>query len=203
MIDLAQHLNSATTPERVVPICLRGDLTGRLKDAEAYLQAIQHDGDEVATIRARARVQRAKQEVQDAALPFRLRGLTREEWRQLVDQHPAREGESSDRLLGFDPEAFLPALVRACLVDPVPTDEQWRQLLDSVLTFGQWDRLAAAAMDVSRHENEILVPFGSAGSAPTAAPEPTSSEPATFDSASGGSTAGSRVRRTSTTKKAG
>jgi hypothetical protein len=72
----------------------------------------------------------------------------------LVLAHPPRtdlEGNPvpQDRGDGFNTETFYPALIRACVVDPVMTDDRWNRL-DAVLSDRQFDELAIAALAVNR-----------------------------------------------------
>ncbi len=187
MIDLEQHLDDASLPERVVPICLRGDLTGALKDAQADLDAVRGGFDPDQQQKAEERVTAAREAAEKAALPFRLRGVHRLDWERLVTEHPAREGDEVDRMLGYNRDAFYQALLRECLIDPQPTDQQWRRLVGDrdtdtkpLLTFPQYDRLITAAMDLSRHE-EALVPFSSSGSELSRARSKKSARPANSD----------------------
>lgn len=178
-INLRDHLKAAKLPERTVGVCLRGDLTGALVLAEAALEAAsgQRQDQRMTGVSAeQAAVNEARAAVEAAALPFRLRGLSRPGWTALVNEHPPREGNADDRLMGFNTESFPVALVRACLVDPDVTDDADWDALDEAMTFAQYDELVTTAMEVSRRK--VDVPFSSGGSVKTANSAPKSSRPA-------------------------
>ena len=67
--------------------------------------------------------------------------------RQLQDDCPARKGNKSDEMWGFDLEKFTDLLVPAMLVEPQVTDEQWAEFRASVAP-APWARLRDAAFDL-------------------------------------------------------
>ena len=64
-------------------------------------------------------------------------------------------------LIGVNADTFYEAIIRACVVDPQMSDEQWHALC-AALTDRQFDELAQAAWDLNRREVDI--PFSRAAS---------------------------------------
>ena len=173
-IDLSQHLSSASLQQRRVYVCLRGDLTGALIDAQAELDAYAASTADVAidarlgnrkdprAVELRERVAGLTEQVREAALPFVVQGLSRPAREALLAQNPARVDDADDRRVGYNRETYETALLRRCLVDPaIADDEQWAQLT-SVLTDGQQLALMLAAVETTHGGTEI--PFSSTNS---------------------------------------
>lgn len=74
--------------------------------------------------------------------------------RRLVDAHPPRKGNEGDKSYGFDESKFFPALLRASLVEPEVTDEQFAEFVDQVPT-KPWNRICAAAYELALGEVEL------------------------------------------------
>jgi hypothetical protein len=97
---------------------------------------------------------------------FRLRALPRAPWRALCRRAPATQGRRRlghrlrDRI-GVNADTFYDAIIRACLVDPELTDDDWDQLAGA-LTDRQYDELSDAAWGLNRRE--VDVPFSRAAS---------------------------------------
>lgn len=172
--NFASMLAEAKLPERTVPICLRGDLVADHEQAERELeQAEQKAVDSLAGSGAgqiAQRIEALEEQMREHTYDFRLRALPRAGWRALVDRHPPRRDEQNaivdtDRI-GVNAETFYPAIVRACLVDPVLDEAQWQTLVDS-LTDRQFEDLADAAWALNRRE--VDVPFSRAASRTKAA----------------------------------
>jgi len=187
VIDLDLVLGSAKLPERTVPVCLDGDLLAALQEAqEAYAEAFSVAVDDAmlqqrvsastedmtAVIHAKvadlqAAANAAQAAVRAAQHPFRLRAVPQHMLTSLALAHPPREGVKSDQDSGVDTDGFELDLLRASLVDPMPTDEQWTGLLAS-LHPGEQRKLTTAADALSRRQAN-LVPFSFGASAPTPA----------------------------------
>jgi hypothetical protein len=76
----------------------------------------------------------------DAFYEVTVTSLPRVKWRQLRSAHPPRDNQVEDGGL-FNSETFPPEAVRACMVDPEPTDEVLAYFEEN-LTNGDWERLA-------------------------------------------------------------
>jgi len=172
MVDVDAILAGAKLPERTVKLCLRGDLQADLEVAEqalAQAKVAAESSDSLAgsgagVREAEARVEQIRATMVDHVLPLRLRALPRLAFTALTAQFPPRPDNPGDRALGADESQLMPRLVRASVVDPVLTAEQWDRL-DLVLTDRQWDELSWAAWGLNR--GEVSVPLSSAAS-PTA-----------------------------------
>lgn len=179
-VDIATLLAEDTRPEKVVPICLRGHLQAQWDELKAEFDALP-DGDEQALMAERGRKRRLaeqmeelRQEMAAGTVHFRLRALPRRRtpgmakdavvWHELVEQHPPRKGKDGkpdprDAPQGINVATFFDALVKASIVEPQLSDEQW-QALDGKLTDGQFDQLAWAAWRLNR--TGVDVPFSRA-----------------------------------------
>lgn len=169
MSTLDEIISGAVLPERTVRLCLRGDLTGALEQAQAELAAAKSviptslsGGTGVPA--ARAKVDQLQAQVDDAAVEFKLRGVTSRTWADLVAENPPREDNTGDATFGYNTDALFAALVSRCLVEPTVTPEQVDSLIDA-LSAGQWDLLVEAAIAVSRRK--VDVPFSPPASPPT------------------------------------
>jgi len=103
------------------------------------------------------RMEAIRDRVSGSRVTFLFEGVPWEQRMALQVAHPAREGNRLDKVSGFNIETFTPAIIRrACLgasadgeAEPTPlTDEVWDELLGK-LSYGQIDRLYAAAIAVN------------------------------------------------------
>jgi len=166
--DFATLLAGAKLPERSVPICMRADLVADHEAADRELEALLdkptgkfNDG----RGELKERLLQLEAEMTAATYAFRLRGLAGAGFRKLVAEHPPRQtddgGVDPRDAIGVDISTMFDALVRACLVDPELTDEQFEQL-QAALTDKQWDQLATAAWNLNTRA--VDVPFSRAAS---------------------------------------
>lgn len=169
--SLDDILATAKLPEDTFPICLRADLQAEWEQAAAALQDLDEafdadaDRDRANTTagmarqrkQAAERVQAIEARMADETLEFTIRGLPFADYNRLILKHPARDGSATDRAFGFNTDTLFPDLIRACVVTPQVTDEQWTLLL-SKLTDRQWDRFTSAAIEVNRRQDGS-VPF--------------------------------------------
>lgn len=163
--DFTSMIKGARLPERTVLVCLRGDLAADHEQAERELEVARRspatslDGNGVGELIER--IEALQNEMREHSYNFRFRGLPRPAWRALYQTHEPRrqdDGEPHpvDREFGFNVETFWHALIRACLIDPVLSDEQWTEL-DGVLTDRQFGGLQEAAWKAN--QGEVDVPF--------------------------------------------
>jgi hypothetical protein len=162
-------LAEAKLPEGTIEICLRGDLAADHEAAERELEQAEKTGaDSLAGSGAgdiANRILALEDEMREHTYEFRLRALPRAEWRALCAEHPPRKADDgsvvdTDRI-GVNADTFYDAIIRACLVDPELTDDDWGQLAGA-LTDRQYDELADAAWGLNRREVDI--PFSRAAS---------------------------------------
>jgi hypothetical protein len=168
--ELDALLDGARLPEATVPLCLRGDLQARREALEGELAARVQMSATMADGRA-AELRRELGEVVEAmragTIVVTLRALESAEWKEFIAEHPPREGERVDQVLGVNNSTFFPALVRRSLVDPVIPEDRLERLLGK-LSDAQFDKLADTAWGLNRRD--VSVPFS-----PTASPAAASS----------------------------
>lgn len=144
-------------PEESVEICLRPDLVEAWSDANDELQEAVAKGMAGARVNSKPKAQReAAERVQELeaeiaahSAVFRFRGLPKDEWRALCDDHPPRKGNEVDGWTGYDRDAVLDEAVRRSLIDPVFDDESWADLMQ-VISSGEWDELRKTTNSVNR-----------------------------------------------------
>jgi hypothetical protein len=173
MSAVSDLLAQAKLPELVVPVCIRGDLAAEHEQLDEQLTTLRRDLDaddlrvgdpRSAELTALAeRIQHLEAEMKAATVPFRFRAQNRSKKAAVLLANPPREGDAQDKAFGANRDTYYAAMIRACLVDPEPaSDEEFEQLLD-VLSDGQFQELAAAAVNVSG--GPVTAPFSRAASA--------------------------------------
>lgn len=171
--DITALLAEATLPQHSLSICLRGDLVAKHDAAERELEAAQlarqdslDAGERIGDLADEIRD--LEQRMRDSSIEFIVSALPKPKFRALVAEHqPRRDPETGDVLdadasWGFNIESFYPALIRACVIEPVLSDEQWTGLLDEKLTDAQFSELGLAAFQVNA--GTVSVPFSRAAS---------------------------------------
>lgn len=171
-------LAEAQLPEKVVQICLRGDLAADFEQLENDLSDAQKVAEQVNSLSGgETAAQIAEQmealriEMQEHTYPFRCRALPKRAFRALVADHPPRsvagtgdevKVHDDDRGFGVNVTTFFDALIRACVVDPELDAADWKLLLDEKLTDNQFDTLAVTCWYVNR--SDVDIPFSYAAS---------------------------------------
>ena len=181
-------LKGAKLPEASHPVCLRADLTAEFEAAERELDRLRKQPgitDSLAGSPAGVlmrRIEEIQQEMTAATYTFRLRALPKSKWRALVAAYPPREDNKDDAQSGVNKDGFLDALIKVSVIDPVMTEEQWRELIgdnederrqlkaasmedkivDGALTDRQFSDLCDEAWFLNR--GEVSVPFSRAAS---------------------------------------
>lgn len=141
---MIEALKNAKLPETVVPVCLDASAIEAYRAAEVEARRAASD-----SLAGKPEIPaELVDRVESSTIRFTLRALPRREWTDLVKSHPPRKDHREDRQVGFNEETLYEALVRACIVDPVPSDEEWKQI-DEVLTEGEWIRLVSAAQTLN------------------------------------------------------
>lgn len=161
-IDITAELDQAQPQGKTVPICLRGELVEEFERLDGELQEMARVETTAPSLSSGGRkrelaekVEALRQEMLAKSVPFRLQAIGRKAWNKLNDSHPPREGNDSDRMRGFNDETFFPALIRATVVSPTLSADQWTKLLDVQLSPGQFETLAGAAWDLNRRGADI------------------------------------------------
>lgn len=178
--NFKKMLGDAKRPERSVPVCLRGDLAADFEQAERDLeQAQKAAGESLAgggVSEIVDRLDALADQMREHTYDFRLRAMSRPDFRALVAAHPPRrdpetnEPHERDKYVGVDTDAFYDALIRASVVDPELDEAEWKDLLEEKLTDSQFDALSSAAWFLNR--GDIDVPFSRAASRLKQASEP-------------------------------
>lgn len=153
--------------EVTTEICLRPDLIEawetaneqlfelRVKDEEkstpkgrlANPEAKSVDYSE-ATQEAAKRVEELEAEIEGASVTFRFRGMPKDRWQALCDNHPPRKGNEFDGFAGYNRDAVVDEAVRRCLIDPVFDDEAWEKFIE-VCNPSEWAELRRAANEAN------------------------------------------------------
>lgn len=179
--DVAAILARANLPEARHRLCLDAALYARWTEATAALAVAEAEVSRAEGVKrlsgvptevaaaaemAAATVDELRAEVEAASLSFVLRALPSHAYNALVIEHPPRKGNLADeRVWGFNASTLVPALIRACAVEPDMTPDQWVALFDAI-TDAQMDDLAGAVLRINRHEKNA-VPFLSPASGQT------------------------------------
>ncbi|MGY4930310.1 hypothetical protein ACWD7T_04170 [Streptomyces sp. 900116325] len=167
MPDIKAILKAAKPRERTVKVCIAGDLAGEVERLEGELAQASEDWqptdltDEHPGRKIAAQIAELREQMRGSEIPFKLRYIGDEAYSSLLAAHP-----SKDPAEGFDSVSFPRALIAACCVDPVMTEDEVKALFD-VINQGQIKDLFDAAWDV--HNASGLVPFSLAASALLAA----------------------------------
>lgn len=161
--SLAEIRAKFVAREKAVTLITDGSLLAEHERLSAELeQAVARGANSLAgntdarTIAEQVRALEAQ--IDQATVTIRVRGIGRNRFRRLLDEHKAADG--SDEV--FDPDSFPVALVAACSLDPVMSEAEARDLAD-LLTDGQWQELFDAAFLACREVDEV--PFSVLASA--------------------------------------
>lgn len=182
---------AAKLPEKVVPLCLRGDLAAQVDELEAQLAQTRPSERMVPNperVALAQQIEALQDEMKASTVAFRLRALPRREFRALTKEHPPRDGEPQDQMAGVNTDTYFLAVVRRCLVEPELTEDEFVNLADNVLSSGQWRKLQESA--ASLNMDDVSVPFSATASILLRKSAETSKPPPAGESASNGSTGG-------------
>lgn len=158
-----------TLAEQSTELCLRPDLLEKWQDASDALEETvvreANSGQRLGSAPSQRQrelaeaVQSIEAEIAEAAVTFTLRALPPHRWRALCDNHPPREGNQIDRVVGYNRDAVLDVAVRECLIDPAFEDcaekdcdhegcGSWQQFTISC-NAGEWNELRQVANTVN------------------------------------------------------
>ena len=157
---------SAALPRRTIQHCVRGDLVAEVERLERDLMNTRSpDSRLTGNPEARKiaeRIEAVREEMQDSTIEFVLQALPRRSFQKFCVAHPPRDGNDEDRALGFNTETFHDDLVRASIVEPELSDEQWETLADR-MTSAQWQEFVTASQLLNIEK--VSVPFSLSASA--------------------------------------
>lgn len=143
-----------------VEICLRPDLMAELEEINSELvEASSADARRPArnsgqappsewTVALAQQAAATLQLIEESAVRFAFRGLPKDEFRALCDEHPPRKNDATDSYIGYDRVSLGDALVRESLIEPVFGTAAWDQLKDAV-SIGEWNKLRECAEKVN------------------------------------------------------
>lgn len=166
-IPFRDKLKNARLHERLVAVCLRGDLWAEAERLDLALRAIEKDetDDRFVGNPEAKRLADALTVVRDQMTAeteqFVLRALPTIEFNLLIANHPPRKDNEGDANSGFDRDGFFHNLTRRCIVSPELDDDMWAELL-AVMSDRQWDELTTGAWMANKAE--VSIPFSSAAS---------------------------------------
>lgn len=145
MADIGALLDGAKPAERRVSICLAPHLGAEHRRLQEDLIAAEAQGrgsiDDEGPVALAMRVQDLERQMRDATVEFVVRAVPRRRIRELTT--------ATD-----DQEALTLAILRAAVVEPEMTDEQWVRLVgdddtDGLLSMGELQRLVEASETVN------------------------------------------------------
>jgi hypothetical protein len=163
MTDIAKVLKQARPREQTVPVCVRGDLSGEVERLSSELARVSEDWEPADLTEEHpgrvlaAEMRKVREQARAAEVPFRLRYIGDRAYSDLLAAHPSEDPQEA-----FNSDTFPRALIAACCVDPVMTEEHCTELFE-VISQGEIKRLFDAAWDV--HNGAGIVPFSLAASA--------------------------------------
>lgn len=182
-LNIKSAIKEAKSAEVVVPICLRGDLAQAVTELEQQkLERLANHPESLAgppnTDDLDAQIADLKDKQTEHTFNFRLRELPWRRWDQLETAHPPEDPQKARVNLA----TFLPAVVRASVVEPQLDSGDWDQLLgrrdvhpgdckfdtdtdnenctcqEAVLSKSQFGMLADGAIGLSNNK-DTSVPF--------------------------------------------
>lgn len=155
--------------EESTQICLRPDLLDAFEEADAELVASRAadtagnrlaDGTSAKTRKLAEKVVALQEQIDDTAITFRFKAMSKDKWRALCDSHPPRPKDQLDQAVGYNRDAVLDAAVPMSLIDPVfascekgGCDHEecgsWEQLVKK-LNPSEWRELTDTVNSVNR-----------------------------------------------------
>lgn len=165
LADLRSGSAPAALPEASYPLCLRRDLLAEADRLARELQAIPVVDDDDAPPRRvgeglppkvddlRARLSAVYDEMDEATGELGLRAITDGEWRRWVNEHPAREDDQRDAIIGYglcnadDLAADLGKWIASWEGEPLAVDD-WSKVFAPKLAGGDLKNLVAIVVQL-------------------------------------------------------
>src|SRR4051812_48838431 len=138
-MDIEQIISSARRPETTVPLCLRGDLQAVWEQLDrdfdvadkSITEEVTAGGSPIQAVKIAEQMEAVRQEMLDSTISFVLRGMSRGQWKKVVEDHPPVEGVD-DESAEVNEESFVTAMISTCTIDPVMTFDQAARLRDEL-----------------------------------------------------------------------
>lgn len=167
--DLDEWIAGGQRPRLSVPLCLAGNLRADYDEKHRQLAEMPDLSQQTMADRATVRrgieeLEQLRERMEAATRVLVLEALDPNDYNRLLAKHPARDGNRLDRAYGANVDAWFPALISACCVEPAISPEQV-QALRPKLSAAQWDHLTGAAFAVNR--SQVNVPKSLTSSAGT------------------------------------
>jgi hypothetical protein len=168
--DYKAMRKAARLPERIVPICFRGDLVAEFQRLERELEEAQSTKTDSLDSGAGAlleRMEAIQAEMRESTYDVRLRSMPHPDFMALTAKHPPRRNDdgaifAEDEGLRVNTEDFWGPLLRASIIDPeLPTVADWEEFVEGITDY-QYNELAIAALNLNR--GAVSVPFSHAAS---------------------------------------
>lgn len=110
-------------------------------------------------------------EMKRYTVPFIVRALPDQDWNRLLEAHPPRRDPADAKRLdprdfeGVNSSTFYADLVRKSIAEPAHTDEQFARLME-LITSKQFDKLATAAAEVNKRDENLPFSLADLGTPP-------------------------------------
>ncbi|WP_326828674.1 hypothetical protein OIE13_22300 [Streptosporangium sp. NBC_01810] len=162
MSTFADIKSKARLPEKLVPLYL-GSLQAEFEDLERQLDeerakpnpgTLASAGRTPEEIKLAEAIEDLRQEMQADVTVFRLRALPKGKWTSLMAKHPPRT-EDREEGNAYNMETGPIAAVAACCVDPQMSVPEVEELVDEMLTQGQWDALWSTVFYLNRRKFDV------------------------------------------------
>jgi hypothetical protein len=164
--DLDAILANATVAERVVPVYMDRAGVGEIEQLNKALEARQTQvsgrmSSDPECQRIAQEIDAVQERIRASLINVRLQEMPGPEWRKLKRQHPPLPQDKVQNVLGMNTATFFEPAVKACMVEPVMSDEQYQLFLDKIRD-GQWTALANAVLELN--QENATVPLSRAAS---------------------------------------
>jgi hypothetical protein len=168
--DYKAMRKAARLPERIVPICFRGDLVAEFQQLERELEEAQSSKTDSLDSGAGAlleRMEAIQAEMRESTYDVRLRAMPHPDFMALTAKHPPRRNDDGsivdeDEGLRVNADTFWEPFIRASIIDPeLPTAGDWDEFVAGI-TDHQYNELGVAALNLNR--GAVSVPFSLAAS---------------------------------------
>lgn len=150
MTTLEDLLATAAPRETLVSVCARGDLVALHDDLTEQLaggSGAPTLAGEPELVAIAERIGEVEAEIDASSLTFRLRGLSRKAWADLLAKHPPTRDQLK-RGLDNNELAFPQAAIAATVVEPELSVAKSEQLAES-LPMGEWMKLWTATLGLN------------------------------------------------------
>jgi hypothetical protein len=158
-------IRTAKRAVRTVRICTRADLVDEAETLEAQLEKAKEENTSIGGSpqlpHLAERLAELRQLMDDATIVFRIRALPQRKLTEVIAQHPPREGNPRDKVLGFHVDDVIEQLIRQGTEEPALDDDDWQILLEETLNAATYAQLTNAAWNVN--DKDVSAPFSPAG----------------------------------------